>query len=98
MPDAIPVRWTEPAAQDLEHISEYIQNDRPAAAATVVKTLFEAANSLNSLPARGRIGKVPGTRELVVPGLPYIIVYRLTGTMVQVLRIYHGAQSRRGKP
>lgn len=93
MPDPIQVRWTEPAARDLEEISEYIRRDRPAAAGKVAQSLFEAADSLSLLPGRGRNGRIPGTRELVVSGLPYIIVYRLTNTSVQVLRIYHGARN-----
>jgi len=93
MPDPIQVRWTEPATRDLEEISEYIRSDRPDAAITVAKTLFDAANDLSLLPGRGRIGRLPGTRELVVSGLPYIVVYRISGEAIQVLRIYHGARN-----
>ena len=45
------------------------------------------------MPERGRIGLRPGTRELT-SAWPYIIVYRITGEAVQVLRIWHGAQDR----
>ena len=93
MPDPIQVRWTEPAARDLEEISEYIRKDRPIATGAVSQSLFDAANSLSLLPGRGRVGRIPGTRELVVSGLPYIVVYRLTSTAVQILRIYHGARN-----
>ena len=93
MPDPIQVRWTEPATRDLEEISEYIRSDRPDAAITVAKTLFDSANDLSLLPGRGRIGRLPGTRKLVVSGLPYIVVYRISGEAIQVLRIYHGARN-----
>ena len=93
MPDPIQVRWTELAAQDLEQISEYIRRDRPDAATAVARALFEAADSLSFMPGRGRVGRIPGTRELIVSGLPYIVVYRLTSTMIQILRIYHGIGS-----
>ncbi|MGO8757818.1 MAG: type II toxin-antitoxin system RelE/ParE family toxin [Terracidiphilus sp.] len=93
MPDPNEVRWTESAAQDLEEISEYIRRDRPAAADAVAQSLFDEANRLRFLPGRGRIGSIPGTRELVVSGMPYIIVYRITSTAVQILRIYHGARN-----
>lgn len=86
------VRWTEPAAQDLEGISEYIRKDRPAAAQTIAKALFDAANSLSGFPAKGRNGRIPGTHELVVTGRPYIIVYRITDAAVHILRIYHAAR------
>jgi len=86
------VRWTTPAAQDLEEITLYFQKDSESAARAVAKALFDAANSLDLLPSRGRKGRVPGTRELMVPGLPCIVVYELTRTAIQILHIYHGAR------
>jgi plasmid stabilization system protein ParE len=38
-----------------------------------------------------------GTRELVIPGLPYIIVYEVMDTAVQLHRIYHGARNWPGE-
>jgi addiction module RelE/StbE family toxin len=87
------VRWTTCAAQDLEEIALYILRDNESAAREVAKTLFDAANSLDLLPSRGREGRIPGTRELVVPGLPYIVVYQVTKTAIQILHIYHGARN-----
>ena len=43
-------------------------------------------------PNRGRTGRIAGTRELVFGPLPYIAVYRVTEDIVEILRIYHGAQ------
>lgn len=86
------VRWTEPAARDIEEITEFIRKDQSAAAEKVAKSLFNAANSLSTMPARGRSGRIPGTRELVITGLPYIIVYRISDTAIQILRTYHGAR------
>jgi len=37
----------------------------------------------------GRDGRVEGTRELVVSGLPYIVVYRITGSDVHIVGIQH---------
>jgi addiction module RelE/StbE family toxin len=87
------VRWTTPAAQDLQGITRYIRKDSPTAARAVAKSLFDAANSLDNFPLKGRVGRIVGTRELVVPGLPYIIVYQLTCTAIQILHIYHGARN-----
>jgi len=47
---------------------------------------------LHSFPNRGRPGKKPGTRELVVRPLPYIVVYQVSEDVVYVVRILHGAQ------
>jgi plasmid stabilization system protein ParE len=35
---------------------------------------------------------VANTRELVIPGLPYLAVYRLKGDVIEVSRVLHGAQ------
>jgi addiction module RelE/StbE family toxin len=86
-----------PAAQDLEEITVFIQKDSVSAARSVAKSLFDVANSLEALPSRGRAGKIMGTRELVVQGLPYIIVYEVMDTAVQILHIYHGARSYPGE-
>jgi toxin ParE1/3/4 len=86
------VRWTPPAAQDLEEIAVYIGRDSESSAFAVAKALFDAANSLDLLPSRGRVGRSPGTRELLVPSLPYIIVYEVADTAIQILHIHHGAR------
>jgi toxin ParE1/3/4 len=86
------VRWTEPAAQDLENITRRIRKENPAAARNVAKTLFDGGNALDTFPNRGRPGRIPGTRELVFSPLPYILVYRVKGDTVEIAYIYHGAQ------
>jgi plasmid stabilization system protein ParE len=92
------VRWTAPAAQDFEEITLYIRNDSESTALVVAKTLFDTANSLDLLPSRGRLGRIPNTLELVVPGLPYIVVYQVTKATIQILHIYHGARDWPGRP
>jgi toxin ParE1/3/4 len=44
------------------------------------------------MPQRGRMGRKAGTRELPVAGLPFVIIYRVRGETVEVVRIIHGAQ------
>ena len=86
------LRWTTPAANDLYNIVRYIQQDDPAAAAEVAKTLYDGCGGLRNFPHRGRKGRIEGCRELVFPGLPYIVVYQIKDQVVELLRIYHGAQ------
>jgi len=59
----------------------------------VAETIFNAANSLHDYPLRGRQGSIPGTRELVVIGLPYIVVYRVAGDAIHIVHIHHGARA-----
>lgn len=49
---------------------------------------------LLDFPESGRIGQVPGTRELVVTNLPYIVVYRVNGDTVEILRVMHMSMDR----
>ena len=88
----VQVRWTSPAAQDLQQIARYIRKDNPSAARAVAQALFDAANCLEDFPNKGRIGRIERTRELVVPGLPYIVVYEVAGVSIHILHLYHGAR------
>jgi toxin ParE1/3/4 len=90
------VRWTTPAAQDLQEIASYIRKDNPSAARAVAKALFDAANALDTFPYRGRVGRIAGTRELIIPALPYIVVYAVAATAIHILHIYHGARNWSG--
>jgi toxin ParE1/3/4 len=86
------VRWTRPAAQDLQHIARRIRRDNPVAAQRVTKTLYDGCMGLDMFPNRGRIGRIARTRELVFAPLPYIAVYRVQEDAVEILRVYHSAQ------
>jgi plasmid stabilization system protein ParE len=39
-----------------------------------------------------REGRVKGTGELVISRSPFIVVYRVKGKRIEILRILHGAQ------
>ena len=78
------------AADDLEQIRCYIANDSPAAAERVADSLLSAMQGLTEAPHRGRPGRWPNTRELIVP--PYVIPYRVRGQAVEILRAFHSAR------
>jgi len=85
------IRWTEDAAGDLQRICDFIANDRPESARRVAETIVHSVGALDTFPERGRRGRVEGTRELVLPSLPFVVIYEVLEE-VQVLRILHGAQ------
>jgi toxin ParE1/3/4 len=93
MTQELQVRWTPSALRDLREITRYIRRDSPIAARAVAQKLFNEARSLSSLPGRGRTGRIENTRELIVPHLPYIIVYQIDISAIQVLRVYHAARN-----
>jgi toxin ParE1/3/4 len=87
------VLWTEPAAHDLTHICDYIEkHDSSTTARRVALSIYERVSALVEFPERGRSGRKSGTRELILPGLPYLAVYRLREDALEILRILHGAQ------
>jgi addiction module RelE/StbE family toxin len=86
------LRWTEEAAADLERITDYLFQNVPERAAELVLRIYNAPAALLTFPYRGREGKKEGTRELVLSPLPYIVVYQITGEVIHVARILHGAQ------
>jgi addiction module RelE/StbE family toxin len=86
------IRWAPAAAEDLENIREYLREHHPALAASTIGALYTKARSLKRFPNRGRIGQIAGTRELVLAPLPFIIVYRTSGELVEVFRIMHTSQ------
>src|SRR5262245_13044752 len=94
------LRVTPQACRHLEAIAEYLNERSPAAARSVGQRIRETIQLLADFPMIGHGGSLPGTRELVVPGLPYIIVHRIEpaggGTLV-ILGVYHGAQRRPGQ-
>lgn len=89
------IRWTPAAADDLQHIHDYLCEHEPNLARPTVIALREAILSLRKLPNRGRPGAVEGTRELLHDRLPYIVAYRVKEDVVEVLHIWHPSQERR---
>jgi toxin ParE1/3/4 len=47
---------------------------------------------LSENPQLGHPGRVPGTRELVIPKTPFVIPYRVRDDVLEVLRAYHHAR------
>lgn len=86
------IEWLPEAARDLTAQLEWIAEPDPWAAIDVGDAVHAAVGRLADHPAIGRPGRVPATRELVVVGTPYVVVYRIERTVVLVLRILHGAQ------
>ena len=86
------IRWLRTALANLDAEAEYIARDNPAAAARVVKTIVDTVDQLKQYPAMGRPGRLTGTRELVIPGTPYVIPYRVRENAIEVLRVFHPAR------
>lgn len=86
------LEWLPEAVRTLNTQLAYISGHNPAAAIDVGDAIEESVRRLADFPESGRLGRVPGTRELVVTGTPFIVVYRIEPAAVVVLRVLHGAQ------
>ena len=85
------VTWSSEALSDLDLIVAYIAHFDRDAAERVAQRLIDAGESLNTFPSRGR-PQGDDIRALpIVP--PYLILYRVIGDDVLILRIRRG---RRG--
>jgi len=85
--------WSPEAIQDLISLRAYIAEESPAGARRIVlRILRDVEHLLPGNPHMGRPGRVPGTRELVIPRTPYIVPYRVQREVIQILRVYHGAR------
>jgi toxin ParE1/3/4 len=84
--------WTWKAIGDLQEAGQYIASDNREAARRMAIRVQEAVEYLIEQPNMGRPGRLIGTRELVVSGTPFIVVYWVRGSAVQVLRVLHHAR------
>ncbi|MFZ0817476.1 MAG: type II toxin-antitoxin system RelE/ParE family toxin [Candidatus Sulfotelmatobacter sp.] len=87
------IRWTDAAVRDFTQICDYIQQRRSAATARrVALFVHHSIDLLADFPEYGRTGRKVDTRELVISGLPYLVVYRIHKETVEIIRVFHGAQ------
>jgi addiction module RelE/StbE family toxin len=77
---------------DLREAGEYIALDNTEAAHRMATRIIEAVEYLIDQPNIGRPGRLSGSRELIVSGTPFIVVYWVRGAAVQILRVLHHAR------
>jgi addiction module RelE/StbE family toxin len=86
------IRWTRPALRDVSDILAYVAERDVRAAAALAESIERRVDPLREHPASGRSGRVAGTRELVISGLPYIVAYRVSRSDIEVLAVRHAAR------
>jgi len=87
------VRWSDTAIANLEQFRDYIADRNAEAAQIAAQRITAAVASLKRFPNMGRIGRMPDTREFVVPGSPFVIPYRITEDGVIVLAVLRAEQN-----
>jgi len=94
---ALRLRFTPGSLTNVSDIRAYIARERPHVAELVRGRILESIALLQTVPRLGHRGRKQGTYEFVVPGLPYIIVYRIDigdADELVILRIVHAARDR----
>jgi toxin ParE1/3/4 len=80
------------ATSHLRAVFEYIARENATAAETLVERIFSAVERLERYPQMGRVGRVHGTRELIITGTPYVVPYRVRRDQIEVLAVFHAAR------
>ena len=88
------LRWWHSAISDLANIRDYIAEGNSRAAQAVTERVLRSVDRLARFPLSGRVGQVNGTREVIVPGLPYIVVYTYAADDVDIIAVFHVARRR----
>lgn len=83
--------WAPSAQNERELVFQHVAFDNFEAAVRLDLSFDMSAESLLEFPQKGRVGRLPGTRELVVhPN--YILVYRIMPDGIEIARLLHAAQ------
>jgi len=90
------LRYSSRARLQIDSITDFLIERNPSAARRIAAEIIVSARSLLDFPHKGRPGDSEGTREWVVRGTPYVIVYEVLAenSEVWVLGVFHGAQDR----
>lgn len=86
------VLLTAQAERDLDAHVAYVLARNPDAARRLATDILDQIASLSVFPSRTRQGRVPGTRELVITGYPYIVVFEIAAQEILILHINHARQ------
>ncbi len=95
------IKWTDLAQDDLDRVEDYIRKTEHASIAlAAVLTILDSIELMLPIhPKAGRLGRLEGTRELVVSNVPFIVIYRVAQSNtdalkheLQILRVMHDTQ------
>ncbi len=88
------VRWLEQAEADRDDVEAYYGQYNLRSAVAAGDRIHECVDLLETFPHLGHEGTIPGTREFTVRGSKSVVIYRIQGDAVVILRVMHGGQER----
>jgi toxin ParE1/3/4 len=87
------VIWSRRAIRDLTRARQYIARHNPSAANETAMRIIDAVDTVSRQPQIGRSGRIGGTREFVVVGTPYILIYRVRKLHIGLAHVYDSRQA-----
>jgi toxin ParE1/3/4 len=78
------IRWLRKALRSLEQAHDFLAQEHPEAAIQLVVKIQAGTEQLANFPA--------GTQELAIVGTPYVVIYRVKGKQIEIIRVLHGAR------
>lgn len=83
------IKWTSLARQDMLEAARHALEDDSAKAQNLAGSIFKAVEQLALFPGSAPPGRVAGTRQLNLPKLPFVIIYKVGTADLHILRILH---------
>jgi plasmid stabilization system protein ParE len=86
------IRWTPPAAADMQSISDYLKEYSPHYRQPTMRKLYEKIRALKEMPSSAGRAASRERASFCFPPMPYVAVYRINQQTIEVWRIYHTSQ------
>lgn len=86
------IEWAEQAELQFLDLLARIHEEDPRAAWRLHQRTLQWARKLAPFPNSGRLGRMAGTRELVVIGTPFVLIYAVRETAVSIDYVIHTSQ------
>lgn len=86
------IRWSKEALGDLKSLRAYITEHDPRAAERIAGLVLRGVANLTAFPGLGRAGRLPHTRELMIPGTDYLVIYHVSDETVRIDTVFHSAR------
>ena len=87
------IEWKKEAENDAIEMLEYVGKDNVISAYALYNEIKIQINQLSDYPKLGKLGRIKGTRELIIADTSYIVAYRIHNNIIQILRILHSARN-----
>jgi len=84
------ITLTPTANRDIKSIYDYIvENSTVTTAKKVLSSIENTIDKLEEFSQLGKVGRIKNTRELIVPRLPFVILYKIYPDKIAITSIMH---------